>query len=305
MAKRSILGLSLEGDDVGTAFQNLYTAWQYQSNSGGTFAQIYTSFRDLNILAELDGGALKLYLFYCLAAELTGESWYSVDKITDYFKKQQKRTIEGWNKELREKNLIYREKADKKSYTTYLIPYSDTLVDLEVPKRSEEEDQSLLDAFLKRISGLEPVYGRIIGVYHLFQWGKKKREVTPDITYHHLLIITQRENDVLIGHRFELTEQDGKGIKSGHLQFVRTSRFESPFRWNEQAVEGIAIDSSFKLSIRMKSSTKVWLELVRELSGAGAERIHTMPEVKYGDIKDVLQEEPEESEEDEIDESAE
>jgi hypothetical protein len=300
MAKRGILGLSLEGDDIGIAFKNLYTGWRESNSEGGeTFLQLFTSFRDRKILAGLDGGALKLYLYYCFAAKnLTGESWYSVDKITEYFGKQQKRTIEKWNRELREKQLIYRERIDKKSHTTFLIPYSNAILDLEPPKKSPEENQALLDYFINRSKRLDVVYGQIIGVYHLFQWGMKKRVVSSDLSSQYLYIVTKRPNDVVIGHRYELVEFDKHGVS--RLDLRDTYRFESTFLWDNQPVQGIAFKHTLRL-LRVQNAIKNWLDLTTELSNT--QRLYTLPALEYGLTDDVLVDEQESDEEDASSES--
>ncbi|MCR2807120.1 hypothetical protein [Paenibacillus soyae] len=297
MAKRAILGLSLEGDDTGTAFKNLYSGWRdSNSESKESFLQLFTSFRDRKILADLDGGALKLYLYYCFAAKnLTGESWYSVEKITEYFGKQQKRTIEKWNKELREKELIHRERIDKKSHTTFLIPYSNVILDLEPPQESPTEDQGLLDYFIERLKRLEVVYGQIIGVYHLFQWVKKKGGLLGGANKHFLFIVTKRGNEVVIGHRYELSDFDEYGVS--RLDFGDAQRFESPFRWDNQHVQGLAFEHTIRLLRAPRSAMKAWLELTKELAD-NASRIYTLQALEYGLTAEVLEDEQEDDDTD-------
>lgn len=300
MARRGILGLTLEGDDISTAFKNLYSGWRDSNSEGGeTFLQLFTSFRDRKILADLDGGALKLYLYYCFAARnQTGESWYSVEKITEYFGKQQKRTIENWNKELREKQLIYRDKVDKKSHTTFLIPYSNTILDLVPPQKDPEENQTLLDHFIDKLERLKEVYGEITGVYHLFQWGVKKGDVSEDLRTHYLLIVTKRQNDVVIGHRYKLVNHRDFGVNL--LKIRTTLRFQSLFTWNNNPVQGLAFKHTLRLlrGTTTNSSMKNWLELITEMIKDG-ERLYTLPEIEYGHLDQFQIDDPEVEEEEE------
>jgi hypothetical protein len=301
MAKRTILGLPVEGETMEAVYQNLYSAWRETSKeSGATFAQIYTAFRDRELLAKIDGGALKLYLYFCFAARnATGESWFGTDRIHEYFGKQQKRTIEGWMKTLVDNGLIYRERVGrKKTHTTFLIPYSDTLMKMRVSRKANE-DQVLFDKLITEIQQYKEAYGEIVQVVHLFQWGVRRKKATSSVNYQWLLIITRRKSgdgDVLIGHYHELEDYEDYGVNT--LALPQTARFDSPFQMDGQPIVGLAIRNNQRLVNRSKEGYRKWLDLLRELAGTRQERFFEMNELQYGVINDILQKDDEEDHED-------
>src|SRR5690606_15562531 len=143
-----------------------------------TFTAIDNSFFTSGILSELDSGPLKLYLYFSHAAKNEyGHSWHSIQTIADYFGTQT-RTIDNWIRSLVDKNLIYRAPKGQKSYTTYLIPFSDTLISHPAPRKYATDNQELLNDLVEYIQGLESIYGKIVGVHHLFQWIIKDKKIT-------------------------------------------------------------------------------------------------------------------------------
>lgn len=102
-----------------------YSNWRTlnkEKHSG--FFMIYNDFFEKKILKKISGNALKLYIFLGVNSKNeTGESWYSVDKIAEYFGKSP-RTISYWVAELEKYNLIKRMQLElNKESHTYLQPY--------------------------------------------------------------------------------------------------------------------------------------------------------------------------------------
>ena len=102
-----------------------YSVWREnrkRSNSG--FFIIYSDFKDRNILKNISGNALKLYVFLGINSKNdTGESWYTIDSIAKYFNKSP-RTISYWIEELEKLNLIKRMQLEVNNAShTYLQPY--------------------------------------------------------------------------------------------------------------------------------------------------------------------------------------
>ena len=106
--------------------QNLreeYKLWKQKYLNEKLYFTIFEPFSD-ELLFQISGGALKLYIFLGLKSDLyLGDSWYSIKKLADYFKVSE-RTITNWIKELTELNLIERISLEKYSFNiTILKPY--------------------------------------------------------------------------------------------------------------------------------------------------------------------------------------
>lgn len=101
-------------DDKDLSLKEYYQNWRtHNRSSKSPFITIYKDFKDKELLKDLDGGSLKLYLFFTFAASNDfGHSWHSIQSIADYFGTQT-RTIDNWLKPLVEKDLIYREQKGK------------------------------------------------------------------------------------------------------------------------------------------------------------------------------------------------
>lgn len=94
-----------------------------ENNEG--FFPIWNDFKEYLSADELSGGAIRLYVFLGLVSDnWTGESWYSVKKISEELACSE-RTVQNWAKELKEKDLIDRmqKKLDGVAHT-YLVPYN-------------------------------------------------------------------------------------------------------------------------------------------------------------------------------------
>ena len=101
-----------------------YRNWKKKSLEDGGYFIVFNSFKDDYYLRDLSGGAVKLFLFFGISGKnKTGESYYTIEEIAEYFKKSP-RTIEIWIKELEKKRLINRMPKGLNSVAyTYLLPY--------------------------------------------------------------------------------------------------------------------------------------------------------------------------------------
>lgn len=106
-------------------FKKNYSSWrEIKRNQHNGFFIIYNDFKDKNILKNISGNALKLYIFLGINSKNdTGESWYSIESIAKYFGKST-RTISYWIEELEKFNLIKRMQLEINGPShTYLQPY--------------------------------------------------------------------------------------------------------------------------------------------------------------------------------------
>ncbi|HCL4448355.1 TPA: helix-turn-helix domain-containing protein [Clostridium botulinum] len=102
-----------------------YSKWREKNKENHIgFFIVYTDFRDKQILKNINGNALKLYIFLGINSKNeTGESWYTIEAISKYFGKSP-RTISYWFEELERLNLIKRMQLEINGPShTYLQPY--------------------------------------------------------------------------------------------------------------------------------------------------------------------------------------
>lgn len=102
-----------------------YRTWRRNKFDYSTgFFPIYEDFYNKEILSKISGNALKLYLYLGLKSNnQTGESWHTIESISDYFNKSP-RTISYWITELENLKLIQRIQLELNSPAhTYLQPY--------------------------------------------------------------------------------------------------------------------------------------------------------------------------------------
>lgn len=91
-----------------------------RTNKNFRFAKLDSNFN--NYLPYLKDGAIKLYLYYALAANSeSGESWHSLDTISRKLNATD-RSIGNWNHELEDMGLIFRANSGRKSKSTFLLP---------------------------------------------------------------------------------------------------------------------------------------------------------------------------------------
>lgn len=285
----------VDSDKTDKTLKEYYKSWRQQNKeSKSPFIALDNSFRE-NHLSDLEPGPLRLYLYFSFAANNDyGHSWHSIQKISEFFNTQT-RTIDNWIKVLVEKELIYREQKGNKSHTTYLLPFSDTIVTHPTPKKQADDNQELLDDLIKKIKDVEFIYGEIIKVFHLFQWRSRKgTPVSREDSLQVLLIITKRKNGVLIGHFYNLRKSSHLSVSQ--LFIEEPCIFNSPFYFDGSNVVGIALPPIPPLMT--KGSIKDTIGLINELVGLEEWEIEDRQELKYGIKDDVLPIVEEESSED-------
>lgn len=275
-------------DEKEERIKEYHLAWRKtNSNSNASFVPIFNSFRDSH-LATLEPGALRLYLFFAIAANNQfGNSWYSIESIAKFFDAQP-RTVNNWIKILVEKNLIYREQNGKKSHTTYLIPYSNTIIKHQLKKNFRKDDQSVLETFVNKIKGYEFLYGPIIDVLHFFQWktDNKKKPIKEGSQW--LFIITKRPDGVLTAHNYSLKNSNDLGVSELIMDGSDIGTFVSPFMYQGNNIRGLVLKHEIKLT---DNNTGVVLRLIEDLAKAEAWDWDEHPILTYGKITDLLTDE--------------
>lgn len=265
-------------------FKEYHQYWrQTNSSINAPFIPIFTTFKDKH-LKTLEGGPLKLYLYFAFAADNSqGHSWWSVEKIAEFFQVQT-RTIDKWIKVLIDSNLIYREQHGKKSSTTYLVPYSTTLIKQQFKTSNKTDDQNLFDQFIKKIKRREALYGPIVEVFHLFQWSTKTGSpiVTENIQW--LLAVTKRTDEILTCHYYSLKNSSHKGINEEIIEDLAT--FESPYVYLDNKIQGVVLTHSIKL---IESNTDPIISLAESILTQENWDWKDYPDVEYGEITDFFE----------------
>lgn len=284
--KRLKINLAIEAvDETDFALKDYYQSWRSNNQQQKIpFVALYSSFKEKH-LRDLEAGPLKLYLFFAFAANNDhGHSWHSISSIANFFGAQT-RTIDNWIKVLVEKELIYREQKGKKSHTTYLIPYNNTFIKHKALLKRHSNSQSILNDLISKLQGLEPLYGEVLNVFHLFYWGSDKKG-KPDNkkSTQELLIITRRDNDVLIGHTYRLTKSEHLSINE--LFVEETSVFNSPFKYNDKNVTGIALEHDIMADHHQRAEEMA--SLLINLTNIEEWRLEEFPKVQYGEKDDFF-----------------
>lgn len=289
---------SADSDHKDLALKNYYKSWRnVNQTTKSAFIALDNSFRD-TYLKDLEPGPLKLYLYFCFAANNEyGHSWHAISKIADHFDCQT-RTIDNWIKVLVDKDLIYRKQKGHRSHTTYLLPFSDTILRQKAFKKYSKDDQSLLEGLSKKIKELDFIYGEIVKVHHLFKWSvSKDKTVTGEKGKQYLFFITRRKNGVLIGHVYELRKSDHLSVNE--LNIEETSIFESPFYFNESKITGLALPHY--PDIISKSGLNDLLGLMQQLMIVEDWQLAEQPKLIYGEKRDFfkIEEDDDQGQEDE------
>lgn len=119
-------------------------------------------------LPYLKDGAIKLYLYYALAANNeTGESWHSIDTISKNLGTTE-RSISNWNNQLEDLGLIYRTSTGKKSKATFVLPLTGFAVKMNI----QQIEQVIRDLDLYNANVYTKVFGRIQSLTKLYVKGE-------------------------------------------------------------------------------------------------------------------------------------
>lgn len=290
--KRFGLSSPIQATSVEDLMYKEYHQYWRQTNSSinASFIPIFTTFREKH-LKTLEGGPLKLYLYFAFAADNSqGHSWWSVEKIAEFFQVQT-RTIDKWIKVLVDSNLIYREQHGKKSSTTYLVPYSTTLIKQQFKARSETDDQKLFNQFVKKIENRKNLYGPIVEVFHLFQWNTKNGNPVVTENTQWFLAVTKRTDEVLTCHYYSLKNSSNKGISEEIIEDLAT--FDSPYVYLDNKIQGVALTHSIKL---IEANTDPIISLAESILAEENWDWKDYPDAEYGEITDFFEFEEEEKE---------
>lgn len=114
----------LKNRDKSLLMRNNYKIWKYNALNESAYFVIFQGFLESNILKEISGNAMKLYIYLGINSNnYEGIVWHSNKKIAKYFGKSE-RTIRTWMKELEDLKLIKRMRLDYDGIVyTYLQPY--------------------------------------------------------------------------------------------------------------------------------------------------------------------------------------
>lgn len=266
-----------------TARKNYYGSWRkFNQLQNAPFIAIDNVFKD-KYLNKLESGPLRLYLYFAFAAKNKhGHSWHSISTIADYFKAQT-RTIDNWIKALVDEGLIYRQRAGKKSNTTYLIPFSHTFLVYRKRKNYRQDNQEMLDDCLENINGLKEIYGDVVKVYHFFQWSDGRQ----DKSTNQALFVLSKRRDIITVNMITLTKLDDLGISETDIGDI--ARFESPFEFAGEKIMGLAFpDNPVFNSIK---TSQYLLESLVELADSETWQFEELEPVKYDKIEILFPEE--------------
>lgn len=295
MARRRINVLANRpvSEEKGEVLKTYYASWRkFNRATNAPFVALYNSFKDEH-LATLDPGPLRLYLYFSFHANnTTGHSWHSIQTMAKFFNTQT-RTIDNWIKTLVDKELIYRERTDKLSNTTFLIPYTNTMMVLTPRKKHTVDDQNLVDDLVSLVKRREELYGEIIKIHHLFQWKLSKGKVVVDEDNHQfLLIMTRRKNGVVISHIYRFKNLSDYGVNEIEIDDIAT--FKSPFLYESAPIKGIAINPS--IPIHLNKHAKDFSDLLEQFEQAEEVDLDIHPRLDYGLTSEILKDVIEEAE---------
>jgi DNA-binding transcriptional ArsR family regulator len=285
-------------DEEDSVLKKQYESWrEYNKEKSEPFFPVFNTFKEKH-LKELEGGPLRLYLFFGFHANNQyGHSWHSIEKIAEFFNTQP-RTINNWIKKLVNAGLIYRDRKGKKSNTTYLIPYSTTHVKIQPPNIGQKEDSKLVDMLVEIIKKYEHIYGRVIGIYHLFQWKLKtkvKRKVpSRNGNIQWVFILAQKDNGVVTALYYPLHQLADYGVNVLYIDDHQL--FKSPLKYKTKSIWGLALNH--ELQIEGPTRGKAVSELVEDLRLVDEQFFEQRAgqTLKYGKINEILEEVDEENE---------
>ncbi|WP_336883830.1 helix-turn-helix domain-containing protein [Priestia koreensis] len=273
-------------EDTDNTIKNYYSSWR-EFNKGNsetkeTFTMLFSSFKEKH-LPTIEGGALKLYLFFCFSANNNnGESWYSIEKLAESLEVGT-RTINKWIKILVERELIYRDQNNHRSLTTYLLPYSTTLMKVKTKIVYSRDSQEILNDVVNSLRTQQAIFGELISVYHIFQWStSKKRRKRTDQNIQWLLFITRRTNGILTGHYYELKNSEHKVVSKKNIDDPYF--FHSTFSYEEKPLLGIALNNETDITSNPFEPLK---ELIEELATIDINMIDENHFLDYEDIDEI------------------
>ena len=149
-----------------------YSTSTGKSNKEFRFAKVDSNF--INFLPHLNDGAIKLYLYYVVAAKNdTGESWHSIDTISQKLDATG-RSIGNWNRQLEDLGLIFRTSNRRKSKATFVLP----LTGFAIKMSTQKIEQVLTELNLYGANESSRIFGKFQSVTKLYV----KSQTTDTIT---------------------------------------------------------------------------------------------------------------------------
>ena len=252
-------------------YKNNWQCWKkFNEKSKRIFFPVYKEFEESH-LKELNGGACKLYILLGLKSRPTGESWYSIKKMADYFAVST-RTIDNWLQELEDRGLIYRERHGA-STTTYLVPYSLNII--EIKPASDISLEEALTILLTKASNEIQIVGGIYRIFHLFQWHQGS-----DIKcIQAVVIITHKKykNCEPISHAYlYCINEDSPPLSINETELTRVKRFDSPLNKPQLTVYGIALNEEHDFNQLVNQRDAIY-----QLYHAPLDVLNSFPKVDY------------------------
>ena len=186
-----------------------YSSSTSKSSKEFRFAKIDSNF--ISLLPYLNDGAVKLYLYYMIAANSnTGESWHSADTISRKLHVTE-RSIANWNNQLEDLGLIYRTNNKRKSKATFVLPLTGFAVKMDGSKI----EQVLNDLDLCDTNTHSKVFGKYQAIIRLYITNEVTKKIT-EVLCVHLKRITSVANTVLNTvdiYIYNTCDAIGKGIE--------------------------------------------------------------------------------------------
>lgn len=169
-----------------TLFQNIesellsefYSKSTSRSNNEFRFARVDSNF--INFLPYLNDGAVKLYLYYAIAAKNdTGASWHGVDTISKKLDTTG-RSIGNWNRRLEDLGLIFRTSNGKKSKTTFVLPLTSFAIEMSEQKIA----QILTKLRLSESNESSRIFGKFKSITKLYVKSRDSKSITRFLCIH-------------------------------------------------------------------------------------------------------------------------
>lgn len=149
-----------------------------KSNRNFRFAKVDSHFVDF--LPYLKDGAIKLYLYYAVAANNdSGESWHSIDTISKNLCATE-RSIGNWNNQLESLGLIFRTSTGKRSKATFVLP----LTGFAVKMSANQIEQALTEMNLYIANEHTRVFGKVQSVTKLYIKNEAADEISEILCVH-------------------------------------------------------------------------------------------------------------------------
>lgn len=165
-------------DTKSELLSEFYSKSTSKSNKEFRFAKVGSNF--INFLPHLNDGAVKLYLYYAVAAKNdTGASWHSVDTISQKLDATG-RSIGNWNRQLEDLGLIFRTSNGKKSKTTFVLPLTSFAVKMSV----QRIEQILTELRLSEINEYSRIFGKFQSITKLYVKSQALETITSILCIH-------------------------------------------------------------------------------------------------------------------------